>query len=118
MISQRGTEGLEALRNSKPHKANRIIHAFARKTKAMTDEVRRYAEALKAPRSATNYSEALEAYKRGMGIPRSEVDAFVLARPQLLALERYERRALSRRNRAISILAHRRETKHQHIRWT
>ncbi len=48
--------------------------------------------------------EAAETYVRGKRVPRSDVESFCFAIPELVSLERYERRAISRRCRAIETL--------------
>ena len=45
-----------------------------------------------------------DSFKQGARGPRTDAECFLLALPEIRALERYERRALSRRRRAIRIL--------------
>ena len=51
----------------------------------------------------------------GEAPPRNDLDSLCLAFPQLIALERYERRAIARRKRAIEQLNAIRQTRRHHV---
>ena len=55
-------------------------------------------------RNATRLIAFGDSFKQRARGPRTDAECFLLALPEIRALERYERRALSRRRRAIRIL--------------
>jgi hypothetical protein len=82
--------------------ARDIIGRWAKATEAGFEEFKASVKELGGGNVA-RLSAFGESFEKGSSKPRTDAECFLLALSELCALERYERRALSRRRRAIRI---------------
>ncbi len=99
------TDAIEALKNGRPREATKLFYRTAHSVRGFTEHLVTAADQDGAEASS-KLLRILESLPEKPEAPlspqmRDEVAAFQHALPELLALERYERRALSRRRRAI-----------------
>jgi hypothetical protein len=80
-----------------------IVRRWVKATEASVKELKASVKELRR-RNATRLIVFGDSLKQGARGPRTDAECFLLALPEIRALERYERRALSRRRRAIRIL--------------
>ena len=80
-----------------------IMGRWVKATEAGVKELKASVKELRS-RNAARLIAFGDSLKQGARGPRTDAECFLLALPEIRALERYERRALSRRRRAIRIL--------------
>ena len=101
----RVTEMCEAARAFKLRKAVRGLKKLQRSATATLDEYATHVESKKRSSAGeTICVDGVKVYDAGKRMPRADTDSLHLALTELLALDRYERRALSRRRGAIRTL--------------
>gem|GEM_PF-3646121 len=98
-------EAYAAANEGKLLKAAQILKAMVTSVVKMQKEAIAAIEAKRRSSADDGSAPQADTYDPGSTIPRSDAGSCILALPELLSIERYERRTLSRRRRAIEMLS-------------